>query len=116
LKAVYPEHPWEASRFAKRANNYWKDKANQKAFLDELAVKLNVKKPEDWYSVVTSQIEKNGGVSLLRYYRGSFRRGNGVVSYRILISLALAELIPEFEWDQTKFTQFSKGYWKGSIT
>ena len=61
---------------------YWKDKDNQKKFFDQLAIKWNIQKPEDWYKVTTEMVSKEGGRSFIdRYYGGSMRQGIYYVIY-----------------------------------
>jgi hypothetical protein len=55
---------------------HWKDKENQKAFLDQLAIKLNIQKPEDWYKVTSQLVLEKGGSFLAKYYNYSLIRGN----------------------------------------
>jgi hypothetical protein len=73
LKTVYPEHQWID---ATNARGYWRNMANQRSFLDQLAIKLNIHKPEDWNSVTSATVSTMGG-SFLRYY-GSIKRGIGI--------------------------------------
>ncbi len=50
---------------------YWKQLKHQRLFLDNLAKKLNIKDPKDWYFVSTRQVHALGGHGLLNYYKGS---------------------------------------------
>jgi hypothetical protein len=54
---------------------YWKSIENQKAFFDELAIKWNIQKVDDWNNVSTAMVLKEGGNFLTHYYHGSVRRG-----------------------------------------
>jgi hypothetical protein len=49
----------------KRPWRYWHDVGNQRKFFDELAIKLNIKEPSDWYKVIISDVVKNGGGALM---------------------------------------------------
>jgi hypothetical protein len=40
---------------------FWKDKKNQRKYLESIAKKYAVKKPEDWKIVTSSQIRNSGG-------------------------------------------------------
>lgn len=51
--------------------SYWKSMENRKLFLDELAVKLNVKEPRDWGKIPRNRIYEFGGASLLTNYYNS---------------------------------------------
>lgn len=44
---------------------YWNDSRNQRAFLESLAKKLNIKRAEDWKNVSTRQIYASGGLVFL---------------------------------------------------
>jgi hypothetical protein len=59
----------------KRPVGYWKDKQNQKAFFDQLAVKWNIQKLEDWNKVTNEMVLKEGGSFIDRYYKGSLQLG-----------------------------------------
>jgi hypothetical protein len=82
LAAAYPEHTWKTKDH--KSIGYWKDIKNQRSFFDVLAVKLNVKKPEDWYSVRLDTVLMNGGSFIISYYNGSVRRGIVYISLRRL--------------------------------
>jgi hypothetical protein len=53
----------------------WKDIPNQRFFFDKLAAKLNIQKPEDWYSVQIETVLKEGGTFVNSVYKGSLIRG-----------------------------------------
>ena len=52
----------------KQSKGFWEDKQNIIQFLDEIKVKYNVKTPEDWNSISSTQIKLNGGNSLFHQY------------------------------------------------
>jgi hypothetical protein len=70
LQAVYPESAIVGKRLG-----YWKDKQNQKAFFDKLAIKLDIQKPEDWNKVTTAMVMKESGYFVKFYYHSSVREG-----------------------------------------
>jgi hypothetical protein len=73
LQAVYPEYM--AERKSKPAG-YWTDKQRQKEFFDRLAVKLNIKKLEDWNRVTTAQVfEEEGWHFITSHYNSSWKKG-----------------------------------------
>jgi hypothetical protein len=74
LQAVYPDYV--PSEGKPKRHGYWKDKENQKAFFDQLAIKLNIKRPEDWHKVTGRLILNEGGSFLSKYYHYSPLRGN----------------------------------------
>jgi hypothetical protein len=69
LKAAYPEHEWPATskKIHTKPYGYWMDVANQRLFFDDLAKKLNITKPEDWYSISSRTVKQNGGHFLSKY-------------------------------------------------
>jgi hypothetical protein len=73
LQAIYPEHEWQPWRFSRIPNGFWNDPSNGKNFFDWLALQLNVKQWEDWYGVTKSDIEGNGGGTLLQLHQDSPR-------------------------------------------
>lgn len=72
---IYIDIKWERKWFRNRPNvpkNYWKSMENQKKFMDELAIKLNIKDPRDWGKQTTRVIYELGKGSLLNgYYNNS---------------------------------------------
>jgi hypothetical protein len=58
----------------KRPNGYWEQKENQRLFLDQLAIKWNIQKPEDWKKFTTTSLLKEGGRFVGHYY-GSLANG-----------------------------------------
>jgi hypothetical protein len=73
LQAIYPDRQWISSDYKPRG--YWKDLSNQRLFFDELAVKLNIQKPEDWKKVTFETVKKEGGHFVKAYYSTSVMRG-----------------------------------------
>jgi hypothetical protein len=80
LRAVYPEYKevWDTKK-----RGYWKDVQSQKVFFDQLAVKLNIQKPEDWLKVKCKQVTDEGGSFVNAYYNSSVLTGN-ILSYESL--------------------------------
>jgi hypothetical protein len=73
LKASYPDYaPMTKTR------GYWKDKENQKKFFDQLAIKWNIQKQEDWNKVTYDMMLKEGGSFIVHYYNSSVQQGNNV--------------------------------------
>jgi hypothetical protein len=73
LKAIYPDYVPPV-----KIQGYWKDKENQKKFFDQLAIKWNIQKLEDWNKMTYDMVEKEGGSFINRYYNGSLNQGNNV--------------------------------------
>jgi hypothetical protein len=70
LAVAYPEHKWRVPHRHYKPHGYWKDVDNQRKFLDQLASKLNIQRPEDWYSVPSATIFKEGGNFVYTIYKG----------------------------------------------
>jgi hypothetical protein len=66
---VYPDLPDVLPR------GHWTHMENQKAFFDQLAVKYNIQKAEDWNKVTTTMVVKEGGSFITRFYNGSLKIG-----------------------------------------
>jgi hypothetical protein len=62
---LYPEVEWKPWKFDKAPRNFWQDPTNQRKFLIDIQKDLQLKSPEDWYNVTTSQIVNLGGSGLL---------------------------------------------------
>lgn len=52
---------------------FWACKGNQRQFLQSVAERLSIKKPDDWGRVSKREFIKYGGGTLLNYYNGSLR-------------------------------------------
>jgi hypothetical protein len=117
LQKIYPEHNWIIrDRKPPKPRGHWKDIRNQRAIFDQLAVKLNIKKPEDWYKINVKTIMDLGGGFVSWCYNGSTTKGTEML-YDIvatespiqspvespkwnlsLIYLALQSIYPEHRW------------------
>ena len=53
---------------------FWSLK-HQREFLDDLAVRLKITKPEDWKSIKPKDVIQKGGSFLRKYYRSSLSQG-----------------------------------------
>lgn len=62
---------WKREWFSNLPKTYWISVDNQKKFLEEIKVKLNVNHPSDWGKIQLRKIYALGGRTLLKYYRGS---------------------------------------------
>jgi len=98
LANVYPEHPWDLSRFAKKPQRYWSSKENQRRFMDELALKLGLGDLDGWYSVTVSRLAHLGAARILTLYGNS-------------LSKLLAAVYPDHPWDISKFPTRPQNYW-----
>jgi hypothetical protein len=96
LKAIYPEQDFSELQFTKVPQGYWQDRANQRAWLDNLAHKLGFTKPEDWYSIKISDVRNHGGSGLLAHYDNSLVQSKHCID--VSNELALQQLYPEYNW------------------
>jgi hypothetical protein len=71
LKAIYPDYV----PVKRKPQGHWKDKENQKVFFDQLVIKWNIQKPEDWNKVTYNMVVKEGGRFIVDYYNGSLQQG-----------------------------------------
>jgi len=103
VQILYPEHIWKISLSKKRIDTkprgYWKDLKNQRQFIDDLAVHLNVTSLPDWYMKASNEVVmKYGGHGLLNIYNGSFYE-------------ALKENFKDFKWEWWKFRKVPSKLW-----
>jgi hypothetical protein len=96
LQAIYPDYVPTA-----KPMGYWKNKENQKKFLDQLAVKWNIRKPEDWHYVTVEMVLKEGGNFIISQYSGSLQRGIHVLC-QYLHFKALKMVYPTYPWKPYK--------------
>lgn len=50
---------------------YWENKSNQRAFFDSIAKKFNITSPPQWGNIDARTFQKNGGNTILFYYKNS---------------------------------------------
>jgi hypothetical protein len=85
LQALYPDY-----KPVLKGQRYWGDIKNRKAFFDQLAVKWNIQKMEDWLKVTQKMLHEEGAYFINYYSRGSLIRGT--------IHYTFIELIIEKLW------------------
>jgi len=93
LTAIYPNHPWDISKFSKRPQNYWSSLENQRRFMDELGKKLGINSEADfekWYSQSVEVLAQQSGGGLSNIYKKNFPK-------------LLATVYPNFNWKLWKF-------------
>jgi len=71
LSTLYPDQNWLPWRFTRAPKDFWTIKANQRKYLDWLAVKLGYRNKEDWYKVTRKDFQENYGDTLLRMFETS---------------------------------------------
>jgi hypothetical protein len=97
---------WDYSVTQKK---YWNDITRQRAFFDQLAIKLNIQTPEDWYNVNVRTVEAEGG-SFISKYKGSLLRGIYFLTKDSQVVQALKSVYPEYKWKEAK-TVMPRGHW-----
>jgi hypothetical protein len=66
LKTMQPDHEWLEWKFIRTPKSFWKEKANQRKFLEWAAKQLKVNKMEDWHRVSIPQLRDIGGTRLMQ--------------------------------------------------
>jgi hypothetical protein len=69
---------------------HWNDVANQKLFFDQMASKLGIRKPEDWYVVSRGTVLQMGGSFVNSHYGGSLVRG--ITFFSLFVDLLSIEI------------------------
>ena len=91
LKAVYPEHNWDPSKFKKKAQSFWTFPENQLAFMETLRAQLGLKAGlEGWYDVTLKEMIEHGAGPLLTHL--------GHSPMNVLLTL-----YPDHKWELWKF-------------
>lgn len=86
--------------FCRKFGTLLESKEHQRKFFDDLAKKLNITNPEEWYQVTKSDALQLGAASILPLYANSLPK-------------ALAAIYPEIKWDEIKFSiRKPKEFWK----
>ncbi len=81
ISSVYSEYTWDTTKFASSipSRRYWDELSNQRnvphghwnqldnqqSFMDDIEMKLQVTKPEDWFQLTSAMIQQYGGGGLL---------------------------------------------------
>ena len=82
-KSVYPNYPWDFSKFSKEYLNYMH---YQLEFMDNLFKKLKLKSLEDWIKISKRKIIINNGEKLVEFYKRD-------------MSALLKTIYPHFPWN-----------------
>ena len=93
LSAVYPNHPWDVTKFHAKHRNYWSSLENQKEFMDELGKKVGIHSETDfdkWYDQTIDFIESNGGRRLSIIHKGQ-------------LGSILTNVYPNYNWRLWRF-------------
>ena len=87
LRDTYREEEWDILQCSSLPRHFWSSLDNQRAFLSQLALQLNVHSLDDWYKVDYNIVySSKGGKSFLRLYNGNFFKG-------------LTSVYPDHQWD-----------------
>ena len=86
LSTIYPNYPFNFSNFKhatdnssplyhnpKKVNEYFKSLKNQRNFMDNLFYFLNFNHLDDWLFLSRKEFLKNGGFSVLSYYKNNYQ-------------------------------------------
>eukprot|EP01114_Cavostelium_apophysatum_P016753 TRINITY_DN4827_c0_g2_i1.p1 TRINITY_DN4827_c0_g2~~TRINITY_DN4827_c0_g2_i1.p1 ORF type:complete len:353 (+),score=89.68 TRINITY_DN4827_c0_g2_i1:51-1109(+) len=99
LATVYPEVKWKLWKMNRVPPGFWKNKQNQRAFLEDLGNHLGFKTFDDWYQINYRDVKSFGGAGLLFWYKESLHD-------------MIAEVFNEVTWDPGNFAKRSQGFWK----
>eukprot|EP01114_Cavostelium_apophysatum_P019663 TRINITY_DN639_c0_g1_i5.p1 TRINITY_DN639_c0_g1~~TRINITY_DN639_c0_g1_i5.p1 ORF type:complete len:150 (-),score=24.44 TRINITY_DN639_c0_g1_i5:10-459(-) len=89
----YSEQDWKKHSFAFVQKNFWKDKSNRRAFMEDLGRKQFVRGVDDWrWAATFRSISEHGGEGLLAIYGGNIQR-------------ALQDIFPEHNWQFNSVTK-----------
>ena len=110
LTTIYPNYSFSPFKIIQKFVNkrqrvilpsklFFKSIKNQKKFMDNLFIKLNLNLIEDWLNISRKIIIKNGGKSLLDYYKRDF-------------SLLLQTIYPNYPFDFKLLKFKSQNYFK----
>ena len=97
--SLFPDYNWLEWKFGMSPLNFWKNKKNQKKYMDWLGKELGYTTMVDWYNITRKKFSKNYGSGLLNQYNGS-------------PSKVVSSLFPDYNWDKSKF---KKNYSEGQI-
>jgi hypothetical protein len=78
----------------RKGRGYWRKVKNQKIFLDNLASKLNIQHPEDWYRVTTKMVLAEGGTFIRDHYNGSLIKGKQILYTKWQGEEIVLEILP----------------------
>jgi hypothetical protein len=97
----------KGARSISNTKGFWQDIENHRLFLEKTAIKLNIKKVEEWSGITNATILKYGGGGLLGYYSGSLTRGKSLYECDILCKLKRFWHDRDFYW-----RSYVRLYWR----
>eukprot|EP01114_Cavostelium_apophysatum_P023123 TRINITY_DN8611_c0_g1_i1.p1 TRINITY_DN8611_c0_g1~~TRINITY_DN8611_c0_g1_i1.p1 ORF type:complete len:602 (+),score=131.87 TRINITY_DN8611_c0_g1_i1:58-1863(+) len=77
-------------------NEMWLEPSYLRRFLEKLASRFSVKKPEDWYFITLDNFIQNGGAETVKTFRKYFKNDD------VLIQM-LKVAYPEQQWERSNF-------------
>lgn len=94
VKELVSEHKFYVWEFRQAPKGWWEDFENQKQYFNWLKKSLKIKKPQDWYSIKSRQINP----SFLKQFS----------TYQEMLKC----MIPDFDFKPWMFSQVPDGWWK----
>ena len=74
LSTLYPNYPWDFEILHIKEPNYFNSMENQRKFMENLFIKLNLNSKSDWLKVRKSKFVINGGKLLLKRYLNDIKK------------------------------------------
>lgn len=90
-------------------SGFWKQKENQRQFMDSLTKKLNIQDLKSWGVGKHAAVIENGGGSLISQYGGSLSKALRSLYPGILLENILIHL--ELKWEVPASQKYSPDYW-----
>ncbi len=97
LISLFCRYQWDLTKFVQIPHGYW-DLPKQRAFMDNLAKKLNIVKQEGWYNVTAAALKRHGAHKLIAKYNNSMTK-------------LLSTVYHEYTWVPSQFTCVPRSYW-----
>lgn len=91
-----------------RPNGYWKERENQRKFLQDLSHKLGIKDQRGWHNIDYRVIIKNGGESLIKRHKSIV----GLLQYAFPgFTFRQSNIFVEYSWKPEDMKNLPKGFW-----
>jgi hypothetical protein len=87
-----PDYDWKEWLFRSTPKNFWNAPENHHRYMKWLEDKLEIEKPEDWYTVTKKDFDSNKGSGFLQLH------------YRSSPSVAIMAYNPDYDWQPEKFS------------
>lgn len=99
LMTVYNDFKWKPWKFQKLPHSFWKDKKNQRDFMDSMGDYFGLKHWEDWYRLRYRDLVRYGGEGLTHALKRHSLHG------------VLQSVYPEHPWQLFRFEVVPRHYW-----